>query len=148
MTPTPPTSTPTTRARASSVWQFHTVPHPGEVGYETWPADAWKTVGGVHNWSEMTVDPKHGIAYIPLGTPRFDFYGANRKGDNLFGDSLVALDARTGKRLWHFQIVHHDLWDYDLPVAPKLLTVRQNGRPRDVVAQATTQGVLFVVDRV
>jgi glucose dehydrogenase len=129
------------------VWQFHTVPHPGEVGYETWPPDAWKTVGGVHNWNEMTVDVKHGIAFIPLGSPRFDFYGANRKGDNLFGDSLVALDARTGKRLWHFQIVHHDLWDYDLPVAPKLITVKHDGKMVDAVAQGTKFGSLFVFNR-
>jgi quinate dehydrogenase (quinone) len=129
------------------VWQFHTVPHPGEAGYNTWPPDAWKTVGGVHNWSEMTVDVKHGIAFIPLGTPRYDFYGANRKGDNLFGDSLVALDARTGKRLWHFQIVHHDLWDYDLPVAPKLITVKHDGKMVDAVAQGTKFGFLFVFNR-
>ncbi len=129
------------------VWQFHTVPHPGEFGYETWPADAWKTVGGVHDWAEMTVDERHGIAFIPLGTPRFDFYGANRKGNNLFGDSLLALDARTGKRLWHFQIVHHDLWDYDLPVAPKLITVKHDGKMIDAVAQGTKFGFLFVFNR-
>ncbi|MBZ5677637.1 MAG: pyrroloquinoline quinone-dependent dehydrogenase [Acidobacteriia bacterium] len=129
------------------VWQFHTVPHPGEAGYETWPPDAWKSVGGVHDWAEMTVDVKHGIAFIPLGTPRYDFYGANRKGDNLFGNSLVALDARTGKRLWHFQIVHHDLWDYDLPVAPKLITVKHDGKMVDAVAQGTKFGFLFVFNR-
>jgi glucose dehydrogenase len=129
------------------VWQFHTVPHPGEVGYDTWPAEAWKTVGGVHSWSEMTVDEKLGIAFIPLGSPRFDFYGANRKGDNLFGDSLVALDARTGKRLWHFQLVHHDVWDYDLPVAPKLITVKHGGKMVDAVAQGTKFGFLFVFNR-
>lgn len=129
------------------VWQFHTVPHPGEAGYDTWPPDAWKTVGGVHSWSEMTVDPKHGIAFIPLGTPRFDFYGANRKGNNLFGNSLLALDARTGKRLWHFQIVHHDLWDYDLPVAPKLLTVKHDGKTVEAVAQGTKFGSMFVFNR-
>jgi glucose dehydrogenase len=130
------------------VWTFHVVPHPGEFGYDTWPPDAWKTVGGVHNWNEMTIDEKRGIAYIPLGTARYDFYGANRKGNNLFGNSLLALDARTGKRLWHFQMVHHDLWDYDLPVAPKLLTVKHNGKSVDVVAQATKFGFLFVFDRV
>jgi quinoprotein glucose dehydrogenase len=130
------------------VWQFHTVPHPGEFGYDTWPADAWKSVGGVHDWAEMTVDAKHGIAFIPLGTPRFDFYGANRKGNNLFGDSLLALDARTGKRLWHFQIVHHDLWDYDLPVAPKLITVKHDGKMVDAVAQGTKFGSMFVFNRV
>jgi glucose dehydrogenase len=130
------------------MWTFHVVPRPGEFGYETWPSDAWKTVGGVHNWNEMTLDEKRGIAYIPLGTARYDFYGGNRKGNNLFGNSLLALDARTGKRLWHFQLIHHDLWDYDLPVAPKLLTVKHNGKNVDVVAQATKFGFLFVFDRV
>ncbi len=127
---------------------FHVVPHPGEFGYDTWPPDAWKTVGGVHNWNEMTVDEKRGIAYIPLGTARYDFYGANRKGNDLFGNSLLALDARTGKRLWHYQLVHHDLWDYDLPVAPKLLTVKHDGKNVDVVAQATKFGFLYVFNRV
>jgi glucose dehydrogenase len=130
------------------LWVFHSVPHPGEYGYESWPADAWKTQGGVHNWNEMTVDEKRGIAYIPFGTARYDFYGGNRKGNDLFGNSLVALDARTGKRLWHFQMVHHDLWDYDLPTAPKLLTVKHNGKSVDVVAQPTKFGFLYVFDRV
>jgi quinoprotein glucose dehydrogenase len=130
------------------VWIFHVVPHPGEFGYESWPPEAWKSVGGVHDWSEMTIDEKRGIAYIPLGTARYDFYGGNRKGDNLFGNCLLALDVRTGKRLWHYQLVHHDLWDYDLPVAPKLLTVKHNGKNVDVVAQATKFGFLFVFDRV
>lgn len=129
-------------------WVFHTIPHPGEYGYSTWPPNAWKTVGGVHDWSEMTVDEKRGIAYIPLGTARYDFYGANRKGSNLFANSLLALDARTGKRLWHYQLVHHDLWDYDLPVAPKLITVRHDGKLVDAVAQATKFGFLYVFDRV
>lgn len=129
------------------VWVFHTIPRPGEFGYDTWPQDAWKSAGGVHNWNEMTVDEKRGIAYIPLGTARYDFYGANRKGADLFGNSLLALDARTGKRLWHFQMVHHDLWDYDVPTAPKLLTVRHEGKMVDVVAQPTKQGFLFVFDR-
>ena len=93
------------------VWTFHTMPHPGEFGYDTWPKDAWKYIGGVNNWGEMTVDAQRGIAYFPLGSPTYDFYGADRIGANLFGTSLVALDARTGKRLWHFQLVHHDLWD-------------------------------------
>ena len=130
------------------VWTFHTVPHPGEFGYETWPKDAWKTQGGVHNWNEMSVDEKRGIIYIPLGTARYDFYGADRHGQDLFGNSLVALDARTGKRLWHFQMVHHDLWDYDLPTAPKLLTVKHNGKNVDVVAQPTKFGFLYVFDSV
>ena len=130
------------------VWTFHSVPEKGEVGAETWPEAALATGGGVHNWSELTIDDARGIAYIPFGTARFDFYGGNRIGDNLFGNSLVALDARTGKRLWHFQAIHHDLWDYDFPQAPKLLTIRHDGRNVDVVAQASKQGFLYVLDRV
>ena len=129
------------------VWMFHSVPHPGEFGYETFPKDFWKTGGGVHNWSEFSVDEKRGILYIPFGTARFDFYGANRHGQNLFGNSLVALDARTGKRIWHFQTVHHDLWDYDLPTAPRLLTVQHDGKSVEAVAQPTKQGFLFVFNR-
>lgn len=125
-------------------WVFHTIPHPGEFGYDTWPPDAWKTVGGVQNWSEMTLDEKRGIVYIPLASPSYDFYGGNRKGKNLFGNSLVALDARTGMWLWHFQFVRHDLWDYDLPAAPKLLSVRHDGKIVDAVAQPTKMGFLFV----
>jgi quinoprotein glucose dehydrogenase len=128
-------------------WVFHSVPHPGEAGYETWPPDAWKTSGGVHNWNEMSVDEKRGIVFIPFGTARYDFYGANRHGQNLFGNSIVALDARTGKLKWHFQMVHHDLWDYDTPTAPKLLTVKHDGKSVDVVAQPTKQGFLFVFER-
>jgi len=128
-------------------WVFHSIPHPGEFGYDTWPKDAYKTAGGVHNWSELTVDEANGIAFIPFGTARYDFFGGDREGDNLFGNSLVALDARTGKRLWHRQLVHHDLWDYDLPQAPKLLTIRKDGRPLDVVAQATKHGFVFVFER-
>jgi len=129
-------------------WIFHSIPHTGEFGADSWPKDAWKTHGGVHNWSEVTVDEARGIVYIPFGSPRFDYYGGDRPGQNLFGNTLVALDARTGKRLWHYQLVHHDLWDYDLPTAPKLLTIRQNGQARDVVAQPTKQGFVFVFDRV
>src|SRR5262245_23216861 len=128
-------------------WVFHTIPHPGEFGYDTWPPEAYKKSGGVHNWSESTIDEQRGIAFIGFGSPRFDFYGGDRPGSNLFGNSLVALDARTGKRIWHYQLVHHDLWDYDLPQAPKLLTIRQNGRTIDVVAQATKHGFLFVFER-
>jgi glucose dehydrogenase len=128
-------------------WVFHSIPHPGEVGYDTWPKDAYKTAGGVHNWSELTVDEANGIAFVPFGTARYDFFGGNRAGDDLFANSLVALDARTGKRLWHRQLVHHDLWDYDLPQAPKLLTIRKDGRTQEVVAQATKHGFLFVFDR-
>jgi glucose dehydrogenase len=130
------------------VWVFHTVPEKGEFGADTWPEAALENGGGVHNWSELTVDESRGIVYIPLGTARFDFYGGNRLGNNLFGNSVLALDARTGKRLWHFQTVHHDLWDYDLPQAPKLLTVRHDGRNVDILAQASKQGFLYVFDRV
>ena len=134
--------------RTGSVkWVFHSIPHPGEFGYDTWPPQANEKSGGVHNWSELTVDERRRIAFISFGSPRFDFYGGDRPGNNLFGNSLVALDARTGKRIWHYQLVHHDLWDYDLPQAPKLLTIRQGGRAIDVVAQATKQGFLFVFER-
>ena len=130
------------------VWQFHTIPHPGEFGYETWPKDAWKYIGGVNTWGEITVDPVRGIAYFPLGSPTYDFYGADRHGANLYGSSLLALNARTGKRLWHFQMVHHDLWDYDNVAAPQLTTIRRNGKPIDVVAQAGKTGFMYVFDRV
>ena len=130
------------------VWTFHTVPHPGEPGYETWPPDAWKYVGGTNTWGEISIDEKRGIAYFPLGSPTYDFYGADRKGANLYSDCLLALDARTGKHLWHFQLVHHDLWDYDAVAAPKLMTIRHDGKDVDVVAQTTKHGFLFVFDRV
>jgi quinoprotein glucose dehydrogenase len=130
------------------IWTFHTVPHPGEFGYDTWPKDAWKYIGGVNAWGEISVDEKRGIVYFPLGSPTYDLYGADRKGAGLFGDCILALDARTGKRLWHYQLVHHDLWDYDPTTAPKLLTVRHNGKPVDIVAQATKFGFLYVFNRV
>jgi glucose dehydrogenase len=130
------------------VWTFHTIPRPGEFGYDTWPPDAWKTVGGANVWTEFTVDEKRGIVYLPTASPKYNFYGADRKGANLFGDCLLALDARTGKRLWHFQMVHHDIWDYDGATAPKLLTVRHNGRNVDIVAQLGKQGFIWVFDRV
>lgn len=129
-------------------WTFHTIPHPGEYGYETWPKEAWKYSGGTNTWGEITVDVKRGIAYFPTGSPTYDYYGADRVGANLFANSLVALDARTGKRLWHFQTVHHDLWDYDLTAAPQLLTVTHEGKRVDVVAQSSKQGFLYVFDRV
>jgi quinoprotein glucose dehydrogenase len=129
------------------VWKFHTVPHPGEFGYETWPKEAWRYVGGTNNWGEMTIDAKRGIAFIPIGSPSYDFFGADRIGANLFGTSIVALDARTGKRRWHFQLVHHDLWDMDPSAAPQLTTIRQGGKRRDVVAVAGKTGWLYVFDR-
>ena len=129
------------------VWTFHTIPHPGEFGYETWPADAWQRVGGANVWGELSLDRKRGIVYAPTASAKYNFYGADRTGANLFADCLLALDARTGKRLWHFQMVHHDIWDYDDATAPKLLSVRHNGQSRDVVAQVTKQGFVWVFDR-
>ena len=128
-------------------WIFHTVPHPGEDGYNTFPPDAWKYVGGNNAWGGISLDEKRGIVYFPLGSPTYDLYGADRKGADLYGDCLLALDARTGKRLWYFQFVHHDLWDYDPAAAPLLLTVKHNGKKVDVVAQATKFGFLYVLDR-
>jgi quinoprotein glucose dehydrogenase len=129
------------------VWQFHTVPHPGEFGYETWPKEAWKYIGGTNTWGELTIDPQHGIAFFPTGSATFDFYGADRHGMNLFANCLVALDARTGKRLWHFQNVHHDLWDYDNTSAPQLTTIHKDGKTIDVVAMAGKTGFLYVFNR-
>jgi quinoprotein glucose dehydrogenase len=128
-------------------WIFHVIPHEGEFGADTWPAGHWQRGGGGHNWSEFTVDEENGIAFVGFGSPRYDFYGGDRKGDNLFANSLVAIDARTGKRIWHQQLIHHDLWDWDIPQSAKLLTIRQNGKPRQIVAQATKQGFLYVFDR-
>lgn len=130
------------------VWIFHTIPHPGEYGYETWPPDAWKTVGGANVWSEFSLDEARGIVYAPTASAKYNFYGVDRKGADLFADTLLALDARTGKRLWHFQMVHHDIWDYDDATAPKLLTVRHDGKTVDAVAQVSKQGFVWVFDRV
>jgi glucose dehydrogenase len=129
-------------------WSFHTIPHPGEAGYETWPQDAWKTAGAANNWAGMVLDEKRGIVYVPTGSPVFDFYGADRIGDDLFADSLIALDAKTGKRLWHFQGVHHDVWDRDFPSPPVLLSVKHNGKCVEAVAQTTKQGYLYLFNRV
>src|SRR3954454_741385 len=129
------------------VWTFHTVPRPGEFGYVTWPADAWKTVGGANVWSGFSIDEKRGIAYFATASPKYNSYGADRKGANLFGDCLLALDVRTGKRLWHYQMVHHDIWDYDDATAPKLLTLRHDGKTVDVVAQVSKQGFVWVFNR-
>ncbi|MDQ6759730.1 MAG: pyrroloquinoline quinone-dependent dehydrogenase [Acidobacteriota bacterium] len=129
-------------------WTFHTVPRPGEFGYETWPKDAWKRVGGANVWGEFSLDLQRGILYAPTASPKYNFYGVDRTGANLFADCLLALDARTGRRLWHFQMVHHDIWDYDDATAPKLLTVRHDGKLVDIVAQVSKQGFLWVFDRV
>src|ERR1700760_3891686 len=128
-------------------WTFHTIPHPGEFGYDTWPKDAWKNAGAANNWAGMTVDVKRGIVYVPTGSAVYDFYGGDRLGNDLFADSLIALDAETGKRIWHFQGVHHDLWDRDFPAPPALVTVTHAGQRVDAVAQTTKSGLLYVFDR-
>lgn len=128
-------------------WTFHTIPHPGEPGAQTWPPDAWKSAGAANNWTGMSLDEKRGIVYVPTGSAVSDFYGADRLGNNLYANTLLALDAATGKLLWHFQAMHHDLLDRDLPTPPTLLTVRHGGRRVDVVAQPTKQGFLYVLDR-
>jgi quinoprotein glucose dehydrogenase len=128
-------------------WSFHTIPHPGEFGYETWPKDAWKHTGGANSWPGLTLDVRRGLVFAPTGSAAFDFYGADRAGDNLFANSLLALKADTGERVWHFQFVRHDVWDRDLPTAPALVTVRRDGRMVDAVAQPTKSGFVFVFER-
>lgn len=128
-------------------WTFHTIPHPGEYGYETWPKDAWKITGAANNWAGMSLDEKRGIVYAPTGSAVTDFYGYDRAGDDLFADTLLALDANTGKRIWHFQDVHHDIWDRDFPSPPALVTVHRDGKAIDAVAQTTKQGFVFLFDR-
>jgi quinoprotein glucose dehydrogenase len=130
-------------------WTFHTIPEPGEFGYETWdPAEPRKRLGGANAWAGMAIDRERGIVYVPTGSAAYDFYGGNRKGDNLFANCLLALDANTGKRRWHFQLVHHDIWDRDPPAPPNLLTVIRGVKRVDAVAQVTKQGHVFVFDRV
>lgn len=129
-------------------WIFHTIPRPGEKGYETWPKEAWTYAGAANDWGGMSIDEKRGILYFVTGSPVYDFYGADRKGDNLFGNSIVAVDVRSGKYRWHFQAVHHDLWDYDLVASPSLTTVKRGGKSIPVVTVATKHGFLFVFDRV
>lgn len=128
-------------------WTFHTIPLPGEPGYETWPEDAWKYVGGANNWGGMSLDEKRGIVFAGTGSPTYDYYGADRIGKNLYGNCILALDARSGKLIWHFQTVHHDLWDYDIPSPPNLVTVEKDGKKIDAVAQTTKMGILFVLNR-
>jgi quinoprotein glucose dehydrogenase len=130
------------------VWTFHTVPRPGEPGNDTWPKDGWKNRSGVNNWGFMTLDVERGMVFVPLGCPTSDFYGADRAGDGLYGNSLVALDAATGKVKWFRQLVHHDLWDYDVAAPPALIEATRNGRKVPAVAQITKMGMLFVFDRV
>lgn len=128
-------------------WTFHTIPHPGEFGYETWPRDGWKSSGAANDWAGFALDDKRGILYAPTGSAVSDFYGSDRIGDDLFANALLALDAATGRRIWHFQAVHHDLWDRDLPSQPSLLTLRRGGAAVDAIAQPTKQGYVFVFDR-
>jgi quinoprotein glucose dehydrogenase len=128
-------------------WIFHTIPHPGEPGYETWPPEAWTTAGGANAWGGLTLDDERGLVFFGTGSPSYDHWGGNREGQNLYGNSVVALRARTGARVWHFQAVHHDLWDYDLPCPPVLVSVRHGGQRRAAVAQTTKVGHLFVLDR-
>ncbi|MGH9657028.1 MAG: pyrroloquinoline quinone-dependent dehydrogenase, partial [Bryobacteraceae bacterium] len=128
-------------------WIFHTIPHPGEFGADTWPRDAWRRNGAANNWAGMSVDLKRGWVFVSTGSASFDFWGGDRHGDNLFSDSVLALDARSGRRMWHYQTVHHDVWDYDLPAQPALVTVRRGGRNRDAVAQVTKTGFVFLLDR-
>lgn len=129
-------------------WIFHTIPQPGEYGYDTWEdTTAYQTIGGVNNWSGMTLDEARGIVFVPLGSAAFDFYGGNRKGANLFANCLLALDVSTGKRIWHFQTVHHDVWDRDLPTPPTLVTMNRDGTAVDAVAQITKSGHVYVFDR-
>ena len=128
-------------------WSFHTIPRPGEAGYETWPKDAWKITGAANNWSGMAVDESRGIVFAPTGSAVNDFYGADRAGDDLYANTLLALDANTGKRIWHFQGVHHDIWDRDFPSPPTLVTVRHDGKSVDAIAQTSKHGFLFLFDR-
>jgi quinoprotein glucose dehydrogenase len=128
-------------------WSFHTIPHPAEFGYDTWPKDAWTYSGAANNWAGMSLDPDRGIVFIPTGSAAFDFYGGDRLGDNLFGNCEIALNAETGERIWHFQAVKHDIWDRDFPSAPTLVTVERNGKKVDAVAQTSKQGFVFLFDR-
>ena len=129
------------------VWTFRTIPQPGEAGHETWQEDAWKDRTGANVWSIMSVDSEHGLVFLPVGSASYDFYGADRKGMDLFSNSLVALDAATGKPRWYFQMVHHDIWVYDMPAQPVLITLRRDGRELPAVAQVTKMGFVFILDR-
>ncbi len=128
-------------------WTFHTIPRPGEPGYETWPPDAWKTAGAANNWAGISLDVEHGIVYVPTGSAVMDFYGGDRVGNDLYANTLLALDASTGKLLWHFQGVHHDIWDRDFPAQPALFTLKKNGKTIDALAQITKQSYIYEFDR-
>ncbi len=130
------------------VWSFHTIPDSGEFGWKTWENGSYAYMGHTNVWAPMSLDARRGLLFLPVSTPTNDWYGGDRKGDNLFAESVVALDARTGRRVWHFQVVHHGLWDYDLPAPPVLATINWKGRPRDVVAVPSKTGWIYVFDRV
>jgi quinoprotein glucose dehydrogenase len=129
------------------VWTFHSIPQPGDPGYDTWPKDTYKWAGGTNNWSGLSLDEKRGVVYFGTGSPSSDFYGGDRAGTNLFSDCIMALDAATGKIKWYYQTIHHDLWDRDIPCPPNLTTITRNGKRTDVVVQATKDGLLYVLDR-
>ena len=129
-------------------WIFHTIPQPGESGYDTWDdKDAWKHIGGANSWAGFSLDEKKGILFAPVGSASYDFYGGRRTGNDLFANCVLALDAATGKRIWHFQTVHHDIWDRDLPTAPALVTITKDGKKIDALAQPTKSGFIFLLDR-
>ncbi len=128
-------------------WIFHTIPHPGEFGYDTWPPEAWKTTGGANCWGGMSVDEQRGLVFVPTGSPTFDFYGGDRVGKGLFGNSIIALTAETGERVWHFQTVHHDVWDYDIPCQPTLVTITHQGRRVEALAQVSKTGWVYLFER-
>ena len=130
------------------LWKFHVIPRPGEFGHETWESDAWQWTGDVSSWAPISADPEHGLVYVPTNPPTIDFYGGFRPGHGLFGTSVIALDVATGERDWHFQTVHHDIWNFDNPTAPVVLNVTVDGRPREIVVQTTKQGWAFTFDRV
>src|SRR6185436_673430 len=132
----------------AKIWEFHSVPQPGETGNDTWPTDGWKDRTGANNWGfYMTVDTERGILYSVFGSPASDYYGFDRKGNNLFGNSIVALDALTGKLKWYFQAVHHDTWDYDFTAAPVLFDVVRNGQRIPALAEVSKQGLVYILDR-
>jgi quinoprotein glucose dehydrogenase len=129
------------------LWRFHVIPRPGEFGHDTWENDSWKYTGNVSAWAPLSADSELGLVYVPTDTPTNDYYGGHRHGQNLYGTSLIAIDVKTGKKAWHFQMVHHDIWNYDTPDAPKVLDISVGGRRIPAIAQATKQGFLYVLNR-
>ncbi len=128
-------------------WSFHTLPHPGEFGYDTWSEESYRNIGGANAWAGLSIDRERGLIFAATGAPAFDFHGGERKGQNLFANSVIAIDATTGKYVWHFQTSHHDLWDYDLPTPPNLATIKKDGKEIDAVVQLTKQGLVFMLER-